>query len=216
MKTSSKYVIVTDTETGGLPSKEKRAFYEIPLIEMTACVVDMESLSICEEIDIMLPDEYKENLIYSPQAEEVHKITKAVRQANGKPLKECMSMVLDLFKKYENPRQGITMVAHNYQFDKPFIDNFFSYMEKDLSEYVKYWLDTMQIAHMAFLESTDYKLHTCCAKFGIDLVDAHRSSTDTRATANLFIEYIKKLRGEGTSNNVEAKGPRYREKFQLL
>lgn len=216
MKTASKFVIVFDTETGSLPSKENRAFYEVALIEATFCVVDMEKLEICEELDVMLPDEYKEGLIYSPQAEEVHGITKAIRQANGKPLKDCYKSILELYKKYKNPRQGITMVAHNHNFDKPFLENFFEFMGGNLEEYVKYWLDTMQFSHMAALEQSDYKLTTCCSEYGIDLIDAHRSSTDTRATAQLFIEFVKRLRGVGLSaNNTAEKIVRYRETFQL-
>lgn len=216
MKTASKYVIIFDVESGGLPGKENRPFYEIALIEGTFCVIDMESLEIIEELDIMLPDEYKEGLIYQEQAEMVHGITKAIRQANGKPLKECYKSVLDLYKKYKNPRQGITMVAHNYNFDKPFLENFFEYMGGNLSDHVKYWLDTMQFAHMAALEQVDYKLHTCCGIHNIDLVDAHRSSADTRATAKLFIEFVKRLRGEGLSAAAQVeKKIRYREKFQF-
>lgn len=216
MKSSSKYIIAVDTETSGLPSKENKPFYNIALIEATFCVIDMETLTICEEVDIMLENNYKEGLIYQSQAEEVHGITESIRIAKGKPLKDCLNVILGLFKKYKNPRQGITLVAHNYQFDKPFIQNFFEYMEKDLDEYVKYWHDTMQWAHMALPESTDYKLNTCCSNFGIDLVDAHRSSSDTRATANLFIEYVKRLRGEGIATKQETNRPRYRESFQLL
>lgn len=215
MKTASKYVIVFDTESGGLPSKENRAFYEIALVEGTFCVVDMESLEIIDELDIMLQDEYKEGLIYQAQAEEVHKITKAIRQANGKPLKVCFKEITDLFKKYKNPRQGITLVAHNHNFDRPFLENFFEYMKDDLSAYVKYWLDTMQFAHMAALEQVDYKLGTCCSNYDIDLVEAHRSNADTRATAQLFIEFVKKLRGTGTVAAATEKVVRYRDTFQI-
>lgn len=215
MKTASQYVIVFDTETGGLPSKDNRAFYEIALIEVTFCLIDMASLEVVEELDIMLPDDYKEGLIYQAQAEAVHGITKSIRQANGIPLKDCYKKVLDLFKKAKNPRQGVTLVAHNHNFDKPFLQNFFEFMGGDLSDYVNYWLDTMQFAHMAAVEQSDYKLGTCCALNNIDLVDAHRSSSDTNATAKLFIEFVKRLRNEGTTaSNVTAK-VRYRDRFQL-
>lgn len=214
MKTASKYIIVVDTETGSIPSKENKAFYDVALIEATFCLIDMESLEIVEELDIMFPDNYKEGLIYAQQAEDVHGITKSIRVAKGIPLKDCYKKVLDLFKKAKNPRQGVTLVAHNHNFDRPFIENFFEYMGGDLSEHVKYWLDTMQFAHMSALEQSDYKLGTCCAIHDIDLVDAHRSSTDTRATAQLFIEFVKRLRNEGSAKKEELK-TRYRERFQL-
>ncbi len=46
MKTSSKYIIFFDFETGGLPNKNARAFYEVPLVETAMVVVDMEKLEI--------------------------------------------------------------------------------------------------------------------------------------------------------------------------
>lgn len=214
MKTASKYIIVVDTETGSIPSKENKAFYDVALIEATFCLIDMESLEIVEELDIMFPDNYKEGLIYAQQAEDVHGITQSIRIAKGIPLKDCYKKVLDFFKKAKNPRQGITLVAHNHNFDRPFLENFFEYMGGDLSEHVKYWLDTMQFAHMSALEQSDYKLGTCCSIHNIDLVDAHRSSTDTRATAQLFIEFVKRLRNEGSAKKEETK-TRYRERFQL-
>ena len=93
-------------------------------------------------------------------------------------------------------------------------------MGDNIDNYVKYYLDTMQIAHMAALEQQDYKLHTCCELFNIDLVNAHRALDDTKANALLGIEYVKLLRGMNTSstvNNVsqETGFIRFREKFQL-
>lgn len=217
MKTASKYVICYDFESGGLPSKEKPAFLAIPLVESSMVVVDMESLEICEEKSHMFEYGYKEGLEYQSQAEAVHGISKAIQDANGIPLKTIYKEVCEIFKKYKNPRQGITLVGHNAcQFDFPFFKNFFEYMGGNIYDHVKFQLDTMQIAHMAALEQTDYKLHTCCAAHNIDLVNAHRALDDTRATAQLFIEFVKRLRGEGLSiTEIKEETVRYREKFQI-
>lgn len=90
-------------------------------------------------------------------------------------------------------------------------------MGDDLSKYVKFSLDTMQLAHMAYGEVENYQLHTICDKEGIDLVNAHRAGDDTYANALLMINFVKKLRGEGTAteqDGMTVKNP-FREKFAL-
>ena len=168
MKTSSKYVIVFDLETGGLPNKDKRAFYEIPAVEIALVVVDMEALSIVEEKSLMFERDYKEGLTYSAEAEAVHGITAEIQKEHGINLKEIYKELLALFKKYKNPRQLCTLCGHNaVGYDLPFVKNFFEYMKDDLDKYVKFCLDTMQIAHMSVLEQENYQLHTCCQINGI-------------------------------------------------
>ena len=223
MKTSSEYIIFFDFETGGLPNKNARAFYEVPLVETAMVVVDMEKLEICEECSMIFESDYKEDLLpVSAEALAVHGITKEIQESKGVPLKEIYKKWLDLFKKYKNPRQMCTIAGHNaVGFDTPFLKNFFEYMGDSIDNYVKYYLDTMQIAHMAALEQQDYKLHTCCELFNIDIVNAHRALDDTKANALLGIEYIKLLRGINVSSSItnstsqETGFTRFREKFQL-
>lgn len=222
MKTSSKFLICFDFETGGLPSKDKRAFYDIPLVETAMVVINMETLSIEEECSMIFQPDYKENLLpVDSQALETHGITRETQEAKGVSLKEIYKKWLDLFKKYKNPRQMITLCGHNIvSFDVPFLRNFFEYMGDDLDNHVRFYLDTMQLAHMAALEQTDYKLNTCCNNAGIDLINAHRALDDTKANALLMIEYVKKLRGEGLSSpknsSFETKeNSRFRESFAI-
>lgn len=220
MKSSCKYIIVADFETGGLPSKEKKAFYNIPMVEWAMSCVDMEKLEIIDRQDIIFPYDYKEDLEYSIQATEVHGITKTIQDANGIPLKEAFKIMKTWFSKYKNPRQQCTLAGHNFvAFDQPFLANFFEFMGDNIENYVRFYLDTMHLAHISALEQTDYKLGTCCQLADIDLVDAHRAQNDVDANAALLISYIKKLRGENqnatTSVSTEKK-IRYRETFQLL
>ena len=218
MKSSSKYLICYDCETGSIPSKDKPAFDTIALIEIAFAVIDMEKLEICEEISMILPHDYKEGLVYSAEAEAVHGITESIQNEKAISLKEAYKKCLDIFKKYKNPRQLCTLCGHNIVgFDNAFLENFFKFMGDDLSKYVKFSLDTMQLAHMAYTESENYQLHTICDKEGIDLVHAHRAGDDTYANALLMINFVKKLRGEGTAteqNGMMVKNPS-REKFAL-
>lgn len=216
MKTSAKYIIVADTETSDLVSKEKPAFDTVALMEVALVVIDLEKLSVVEEKSFMFERDYKEGLIYSTQAEAVHGITAEIQKENGLPLKTIYKEICNLFKKYKNPRQNCTLCGHNFQnFDFPFFKNFFKYMGDDIDNYVKFVLDTMLFAHMSALEQENYQLHTCCQLNGIDLVNAHRALNDTKANALLMIEYIKKLRGEGSSSKKEEKKSRFRETFAI-
>ena len=182
-------MIVYDFETGGLPSKEKQAFLDIPLVEMAMSCIDMKKLEIIDRAEMIFPYNYKEGLAgYSEEATAVHGITKEVQEENAVPLKEIYSTCKKWFAKYKNPRQMCTLVGHNIVgFDNRFLKNFFAYMNDDIDNYVKYYIDTMQFAHMVALEQMDYKLGTCCQDAGIDLVEAHRAQHDVDANAMLFI-----------------------------
>lgn len=215
MKTSAKYIIMFDFETGGLPNSKQRAYYDIAAVELALVVIDCENLSIIEEKSFIFKDEYKEELIYTKEAEEVHGIKKEVRQNNGVELKIIYKEVCAIFKKYKNPRQMCSMGGHNISFDIPFLRNFFEDMGDNIDNYVKYWIDTLSWAHLFALEQMDYKLSTCCQLAGIDLVDAHRALTDTKANALLLISYIKKLRGEGQTQLSNKKKIRFRNTFEL-
>ena len=219
MKTASKYLICFDFETGGLPSKDKKAFYDIALVETAMVVIDMEALEICEEVSMIFQPDYKENLLpIDPMALATHGITRDIQESKGVPLKEIFKKWLELFKKYKNPKQMCTLVGHNVVgFDVPFLRNFFEFMGDNLDNYVKFCLDTMQIAHMSALEQENYKLNTCCTINNIDLVNAHRALDDTKANAYLMIEYVKRLRGQGQQNreNSNVKKSTFREMFAI-
>ena len=98
------------------------------------------------------------------------------------------------------------MGGHNFDgFDFDFFKNLFEFAGDDIEKYVKWREDTLRYAYYANLEQSDYKLVTCCNEFGIDLVGAHRALNDTRATAKLFIEFIKRLRSVGSANTPGSK-----------
>ena len=215
MKTSAKYIIVADWETGGLPNSKQRAFFDVPAVEWAMSCVDLQILEIIDQYSAILPYNYKEDLVgYSEEATVVHGITREMQEANSVPLKEIYKTMKTWFTKYKNPRQMCT-IGHNFvSFDKPFLENFFSYMQDDINNYVRFWLDTMNLAHLSALEQVDYKLGTCCQLAGVDLVEAHRAQQDVNANAMLLISYVKKLRGEGQVQG-ESKKVRFRNTFEL-
>ena len=48
-------MIVYDFETGGLPSKEKQAFLDVPLVEMAMSCIDMKKLEIIDRVEMIFP-----------------------------------------------------------------------------------------------------------------------------------------------------------------
>lgn len=201
MKTSVKYVIISDTETGGLPSKDRRAVFDVALLEVSCCVIDMELLEIIEEYDNLIKPDYKDNLILSCEALAVNGIELDVLESSGVALQQVYKDLKSLFVKYKNPRHKAILGGHNFDgFDFDFFKNLFEFAGDDIEKYVKWREDTLRYAYYANLEQSDYKLVTCCNEFGIDLVGAHRALNDTRATAKLFIEFVKRLRSVGSAN----------------
>lgn len=218
MDSKAKYVIVYDFETGGLCSKEKRAFYDIALVELAMVAIDLKTLEVCDTADYIFQRDYKENLIYEQQAIEVHGVTKEIQDANGIPIKDIYKGTKDFFKKYKNPFIGAILAGHNIiSYDNPFMRNWFNFMNENdpIDNYVKSYIDTYHWANFAELSQPDYKLMTCCNQNGIDLVGAHRALADTEANAQLLIKYFERLRGKGTITEVQEKVVRFRETFQI-
>ena len=128
MQTAQKYVIFFDIESGGIPSKDKLAFYDIPLIEISFVVVDMLKLEIVDKVEITFPYMYFDNLEYSMQAQEVHGITPEMQKSKAVTLKEAHKQMKDMFAKYKNPRLKCTLCGHNsVGFDTPFLKNYFEH-----------------------------------------------------------------------------------------
>lgn len=88
------------------------------------------------------------------------------------------------FYKYVD---GAMLVAHNLNFDLPFV--------KYNADKIGYYFnneafDTLTIARERLLGMSNYKLDTLCAHFNIDLTDHHRAWNDALATAKLYIELM--------------------------
>lgn len=144
-----------------------------------------------------------------------------MQRENGVDIKEIYKKTVEMFKKYKNPKQMVTLGGHNIMsYDMPFMRNMFEYFGDDVDNYVRYYYDTLSMAHIAALEQDNYQLATCCAVNGIDLIGVHRALADTAANAQLFIQYVARIRGlmQNNSSNKEAGNEvveRFREKFYL-
>lgn len=223
MKSSLKYVIVSDTETSGLPTKGGKgkpallAYHDILLVEIAAVVVDIEEMKIVEEYDAIIKP-YKTDYTWQSAAQETHGLSVQHLMQNGENVKDVYRYYAGLLSKYKNPRIGAVLCGHNFQgFDIPFIEAMFKDHGDDLANYVRWVEDTQKLAYYRSLEQENYKLGTCCRLEGVELVDAHRALIDTRANAYLFLKYIEAMRGKGVVASAPAqRKSRFRETFQLV
>lgn len=206
--------IVIDTETGGLPNKTKKAVFDIALTEI-ALVVVSKDLEIIDQYSWMIKP-YKDDLIYSEEAAKASGITKSMCEEQGLDIKEVCSNVVDIFKKYKVGSKMPVLLGHNFiKFDSEFMINLFDFCKLDLLKYVNpVPEDTIKWSRLAWTESVDYTLGTCCENAGITLQNAHRALTDTVATAKLWIVFMKRLRSSSIVSN-EGKTNSFRKKFEL-
>lgn len=224
MKSSLRYVIVSDTETSGLPSKGGKgkpallAYHDILLVEIAAVVVDIHEMKIVEEYDAIIKP-YKEEFTWQSAAEQTHGLSRSHLQANGEDVKNVYRSYAGLLSKFKNPKIGAVLCGHNFQgFDIPFIEALFEAHGDNLYNYVRWIEDTQKMAYYRSLEQENFKLGTCCRLEGVELVDAHRALVDTRANAYLFMKYIAAMRGAAETSpqpSTERKS-RFREIFQLV
>lgn len=226
MKSSLRFIVCSDVETSGLPSKGGKgkepvlAFHDILLIEVAAVVIDIWDMKIVDEYDVLVKP-YVEKYQWSSQAEAVHGLSQENLFKNGVDIKEAYKGYSSILSKYKNPKVGAVLCGHNFQgFDMPFIEEMFKWNKDDVYNYVRWIEDTQKISYYRAIEQENYKLGTCCRLEGVELVDAHRALIDTRANALLMLKYIGYLRGSEVESGLSGislkKESRFREKFQLV
>ncbi|MTD30039.1 ATP-dependent DNA helicase DinG [Planomicrobium sp. YIM 101495] len=88
--------------------------------------------------------------------------------------------------------QDAVFVAHNVQFDLPFLQQ-----ELTRAGYPKWQglaMDTVELTRLAYPTAYSYKLQDICSEQGIHLKNAHRADDDALATAELFLKGRDDLR----------------------
>lgn len=204
MKTSIQRYVVLDCETGGLKAEE------CALVEIAMCAFDC-NLNDTGEYDSLI----------KPYGD--YKITEGALKANGLTLEKINTgkgsklVVEEMIDFLNDQRVGKTkpiVCAHNADFDIGFLVEFFAFHKKDIEKFINpnHVFDTMWRARERWVTLENYKLVTCCAAAGIELVDAHRALTDTRATKELTKYFLHSLRNDSTGTKKEV---RYRETFEF-
>jgi DNA polymerase III epsilon subunit-like protein len=201
-----KNLIVFDLETSGL-SKDKNA-----IVEIAACAFNNELVDLKEyESGVMRVYDNRE---ITQGALDANGITRE-QIANGRDPKEVAEEFCKYLSSFKVGSNLPVLVGQNSDsFDIPFLDNYLAYFKKDLQKYVNFnfTIDTMWWSRLKFTELTNFKLGTLCEANGIELINAHRAITDTRATRDLCKKYIANLRSESTGESSQKK---YRVNFEF-
>ncbi|MFC4354599.1 helicase C-terminal domain-containing protein [Chryseomicrobium palamuruense] len=93
----------------------------------------------------------------------------------------------DIYRELE----GTVFVAHNVNFDFPFLQGELKRLQLPLLKNKK--ADTVEFARLMFPTALSYKLSEITLELGIELSHAHRADADAYATAELFLACCRKL-----------------------
>jgi len=215
MKSPYSNFVVIDVETGGLPNATKKAVFDVALTEVAFVAINKD-LEIIDQKSWMIKP-YSDKAEYSKGAEIASGISKQMCIDQGMDLKVAVQEMIIFLKKYKEGSSLPILLGHNFcTFDSNFMVNAFEFCKEDLLKYVNPDPeDTLKWGRLCWTESNNYKLGTCCQNAGITLKDAHRALTDTIATAELWIYFMKNLRGTGTSIINEEAPKKFRHTFEL-
>lgn len=205
-------IVVFDFETGGLSCLKNPA--------MELGLITLDQITLEEEIQYeTLIKPYKglagELLVLDPKALEVHGISQARCEREGRSTEEVVKQLIALFKKIRPPRDttGLNkpiLSGHNVMFDVGFLDYLFKIHNERLTEHVLSnnghiiaW-DTQQIAGMAWNTSGDgkYNLGACSERAGLGNFLAHSALSDVRVTADLLRHFLRNFRQGKTTGTV--------------
>lgn len=87
--------------------------------------------------------------------------------------------------------QNCVFVAHNTDFDLPFLQQEFKRV--GLAEWYGKKIDTVELAKILFPTALSYRLGDLASELNIPLANAHRADEDALATAKIFIACWQKL-----------------------
>lgn len=206
--------ISCDVETGGLLSKGKKAVFDVALTEIALVAINQD-LEIVEKQSWLIKP-YSDTAEYNKNAEIASGISKEMCEKDGKDIKEVMKEVIQFLKRHKDGSRLPVMLGHNFvAFDSAFIANFFEYCKEDFTKYIQDEPeDTIKWARICWTDSANYKLGTCCDNANVTLLNAHRALADAVATAELWVYFLKNLRGMGGNKQVEQE-VRFRDGFEF-
>ena len=209
-------IVTFDIETGGF-SKEENGLAEIAFI-----VMDSDTL---EEIDryetIVAPYELPSGNMttYSPQALAVNGLT--MRQIEGgKDAKQVATEIKAFLTKHKKPLRGgagkLIPAGHNIdRFDLPFLEFFLNLFKVKMEDlFNPLIIDTVLWSRLRWARDgsiANHQLGTSCDAAGIALIDSHRAMNDVEGNAELVRQFIRGMRNQ--SSSVQVQRAKFRDKF---
>lgn len=212
MDSPIKHYVVFDIETTGL-DKEKQA-----IIEIAACSFDH---------DLVDGPEYESKVmsIYGnreiqPKALEANGISRE-QIASGRDPKLVAEEFFNYLKSLKKGSNKVILVGQNSdKFDIPYLDNFFEFFGKNLSDVAStdFTIDTLWWGRIKHKELPNFKLGTLCEENGVILTNAHRAMADTRATKELVKIFLRGIKGENqqiSQSSVVVEKKKFRDNFEF-
>ena len=209
-------LIFIDFETSGLKCDEN-AVTEFAGLALDPITFD----KILSYENLVKP--YDSNLIYTSEAAKHSGITKEMCEANGIYLNDLVKDIIELCQEaniHKSKTAKPIFVAHNWPFDRKWLQEIFRRTGHDLSKYVSGevdcfgnfvpdGLDSIYFAKYLWGDITDtttkFKLIDCCQRAGIDCVDSHNAMNDVIPLVDLMIYVISRMRS-GNSDVVVQQG----------
>jgi DNA polymerase III alpha subunit (gram-positive type) len=211
-------IICCDVETGGLPSSLKKiATHEVALTEIAFVAIDLYTLEIVDK-DSWLIKPYSDELIYDPQAAIASNITKEMCEESGEDIKDVFKKAKTFLKKNKVGTKKPYLSGQNIiKFDYDFIKGFFELNNEDISKYFDdFIIDTMNWSRLKWPEEGKHNLNVITERCNLEHTQAHRALPDTVITAKVVIDFLKCLRGNGSSAaKEEKKEERFRVTFEI-
>lgn len=90
--------------------------------------------------------------------------------------------------------EGSVLVAHNAQFDIGFIR---VHGQRYGISFQQPYADTLMLSRYLLFGIKNHKLQTVCEALGVELMNHHRAVDDAAATAELFLEFLSRIRAMG-------------------
>lgn len=206
--------VVSDSETGGLPDRlKKQATIEVALTEAALVSIDNEKLEIVNK-GSWLVKPYTEDLIYDPIAAKVSGISKQMCVKEGIDIEEVYTNYKNFLLHETIKSLKPILIFQNKSFDIPFFENLFLIFKDDLHKYIDRIEDTMEWSRLLWPMESKHNLGIITQRCGLDHTESHRALPDTIITANVWIYFMKHLRGQNSVATEESK-PRFRSTFKF-
>jgi DNA polymerase-3 subunit alpha (Gram-positive type) len=125
----------------------------------------------------------------------IPQITTNITGLTSEMLEPCPPIedVIDDYLKFLG--EDSVFVAHNVEFDRGFLNSHLEKMERPHMPHP--YMCTYRLAKQVHPNLAKYKLSSLTEHFDVELPQAHRAVHDARATAELFIKFMRVLQDGG-------------------
>ena len=173
---------------------------QMSLLDEKFIVVDLETTGLdpysgCEIIEIGITEILNGEIVrnYSRLVKPTSEIPAFITELTGisndmVKNRKTIEEVLPNFRKFVGETE---IIAHNAKFDVKFLNYYLNKL--GLKEITNYTCTMEMLKKVSTYKAKNKKLSTACEYYGIENKDAHRASSDTCATAELFLKIRNKV-----------------------